>query len=276
MGQLSLIGPMGLMGKKFGWPILFFLLPLTLRGQEAGHFWQGFNFADTTDTNRERASQGIADFILLLDKTDSTRMDKAVASFLQHATSTPWGKKHYPEMIHEQLGSGQSYLCHDKVYACFLRHLIAQSRNEAEISRLSFRLEQVSRNQTGSQASDFSFELPDGHKDSLYHIRSPWTLLYFSDPTCSNCHRLLPQALESPVMYADSIQVIMVYPDDDRVTWENTTHAMPDKWMETWAPHVRERYYLPSLPSLYLLDRQKRVVLKNTTLDQIARFLKEH
>ena len=31
MGQLSLIGPMGLMGKKLGWPILFFLLPLTLQ-----------------------------------------------------------------------------------------------------------------------------------------------------------------------------------------------------------------------------------------------------
>ena len=100
--------------------------------------------------------------------------------------------------------------------------------------------------------------------------------MYFSDPTCSQCHRLLPEALECPVLYSDSIQVVMVYPEDDKDTWENSTHALPDKWMEVWAPLVRkqQQYYLPSLPSLYLLDRQKRVVLKNATLDQVASFFK--
>ena len=236
-------------------------------------FWQDYSLADTTQACQDSIRKHFPDFLRLLEQADSTTADKAVASFISPSRATPKGKALLNELTEYHLGHPRSALRNDKTYAFFLKHIIAQNSDETEASRLRFLLGEISKNQPGTTANDLIFTTDGGKQGTLHKTPALWTVLYLSDPTCSTCHRLLPQALESPVMRSDSIQVIMVYPDVDKTAWDNSLHALPDEWLVTWAPHAREQYYLPALPALYLLDREKKVVLKDSSLEQFSNYL---
>ena len=60
----------------------------------------------------------------------------------------------------------------------------------------------------------------------------------------------------------------MLYPDEDLKTWERS-EAEPSGWIDARDADGRlrgeELYDLRAIPSIYLLDHQKRVVVKDST-----------
>ena len=55
---------------------------------------------------------------------------------------------------------------------------------------------------------------------------------------------------------------------------------MPDSWVVAYdaeqAVNEKETYVLPAIPTLYLLDRDKRVLLKDAPVEQVEYYLKKH
>ena len=242
------------------------------------NFWHDYHFADTTQVNKTIGEQGISDYINLLNYADSVTADQAVNQFVQRAWSTPWGGKMFGSLLTHYLGDPQSPLRNDKTYAIFLRHIISHSHDKAQQSRMEYMYGEISKNQEGRPAADFSFSIKNGTKGSLYGITSPWTLVCFSDPTCDKCQKIMPQVIAAKALQNDSLKVIIVYPEYDKEMWENMAFTLPERWMNVWSPKIssEQLYYLPALPSLYLLDEKKRVVLKDTTLDKLLEFLKKN
>ena len=59
----------------------------------------------------------------------------------------------------------------------------------------------------------------------------------------------------------------MVYPDDNLQAWKAQKRTVPNGWVDAYSPNGeitgRMLYYIPAMPSLYLLDAEKRVILKD-------------
>ena len=64
------------------------------------------------------------------------------------------------------------------------------------------------------------------------------------------------------------LKVLVVYPDEDLKAWERS-EAEPSGWIDARDADGRlrgeELYDLRAIPSIYLLDHQKRVVVKDST-----------
>ena len=230
-------------------------IPGTLTTDEAKlgymleHFWSKYHFSDSSQTNQKVGEQGFVDFINLMAYADSVTCAKAAKAFADSIVFSEQRLNYFEDLARHYLENPQSPLHNEMVYSHLLRALPVTSQRQFLICQLSL-------NQQGRLSADFSFVDAKGKKQRLYGIQSPLTLLVFYDPLCEHCQEQMPQIQgESVLQKTSGLKVVYV-----------DTNLNPD---------VMKDYYLPVLPSLYLLDAHKRVIVKNGSLQQIVNRLNE-
>ena len=136
-------------------------------------------------------------------------------------------------------------------------------------------------NRPGQPAGDFEFLTPKGRRSSLYatlDARKPrQTILFFSNPGCPNCKQITETLSQSPrvqaMLEAGDLLVVNIYPDEDVQDWLDYLPNYPQDWICGYDPdHVLKSdtiYWLRAIPSLYLLDEEKRIILKGATLERL-------
>ena len=134
-----------------------------------------------------------------------------------------------------------------------------------------------SLNRTGSPAADFRFMDKAGRIHTLYDIDAEYTLLFFSNPGCEACKYII-DSLESdtalgPMVSSGRLAVANIYIDEDIEAWYGYQDIYPDSWYNGYDPDFIIRtdllYNVRAIPSLYLLDRDKKVLLKDAPEDRV-------
>ena len=144
----------------------------------------------------------------------------------------------------------------------------------------NFILKLLKRNNPGSQATDFTYYLSDGcqRKLSATPVKNNRLLLLFYDPECESCHEVLLQ-MASDATLAEAVRngklsVLAVYTEGNDEAWRKALPDMPKGWIvgtDREAIKLGALYDLKAMPSLYLLDGNKRVVLKDASYERIVR-----
>jgi hypothetical protein len=70
------------------------------------------------------------------------------------------------------------------------------------------------------------------------------------------------------------LKILALYPDEDIETWKAYRSAIPPTWLNacdgTAAKKIKSKLYaIRAIPSLYLLDRNKRVLLRDAVTEQV-------
>ena len=196
------------------------------------HFWEQYAFADSTAMNREVGEQGMVDFLNFMLE-DSVVATQGATVFADSLVAHPSALSFFEGLMAHYLDDPDSPLYSDRVYVQLLRAL-------PETPQRSWLLKQLAKNQVGSRATDILVKTSDGKQVRLYDIKSEQTLLIFYDPDCKRCQRLEAQLKQEPLIIQNPrLKVVRKDVND-----------------------LKGEYYVPHTPSLYLLDKEKRVVLK--------------
>ena len=250
------------------------------------HYWDQFNFADTTlVNNREVTEQGFVNQISLL--ADGATPEKVIRESLKN-----WCSRFMPEaqarqvmmqLADDYLYNPNSPFYNEGLYGVYLETMLeVLPEEDARRSSFDFKLRLLRRNKVGDKATDFSYYLPDGQKKSLVatSTRGNRLLLVFYDPECESCHEVLREmtadASLAEAVKAGRVTVLAVYTEGNQEAWRKGLADMPEGWIiGTDRQKVKEEalYDLKAMPSLYLLDGQKRVLLKDAPLGQIREVL---
>ena len=244
------------------------------------HFWDNYNFKDTSQRNTDVAEQGFADFVYLMQRADSATAALGAQMLARRVDKDASRTKLVASLVDHYLGNPNSPLRDDVVYAHLLRAL-------PQTPQLAYRLKQVEKNQPGMVAADFVYVDRRGWCSTLHDLASGarWTLIVFNDPECEHCHEQMPRIIASQVLaQTKGLTVLAVSPDDNTAAWHDQPLTMtggklqlPANWIDAYSPDGiimrRQIYHLPAMPSLYLLDKDKRVVLKDATIEAVEQFL---
>ena len=138
-----------------------------------------------------------------------------------------------------------------------------------------------SLNPIGARAADFRWRDASKHDHTLYKVEAEWTLLFFSNPGCQACKEIIQALKESPVLSEmvsqGRLAVVNVYIDEDIEAWYDYMDFYPTEWYNGYDPLYVIRgdvlYNVRAIPSLYLLDRDKTVVMKDAPQERIFAFL---
>ena len=120
--------------------------------------------------------------------------------------------------------------------------------------------------------------LADGTQRTLQQtpVKGNRLLLVFYDPECPSCHETLTEMTSDPFLAGavakGKVSVLAVYTEGNEEAWRKALPDMPEGWMvATDRQMVKDHalYDLKAMPSLYLLDGKKKVILKDAPYARI-------
>lgn len=159
--------------------------------------------------------------------------------------------------------------------------------NEKQHEAITRRAFMVMANLIGEKAADMEFEDTAGKQSSLYSVDAPYTVVVFWDPSCGHCKQELPRidSIYRASWQKKNVKIYAVLSESEKMKpewlsyirehnigdWINVyqTKASLDLETKEQRPSYRQLYDVVLTPTLYLLDKDKRIVAKKLTLEQI-------
>lgn len=200
-----------------------------------------------------------------------TEAKAEMAKWLNATAQT--GGKQYKALIAslEEMLSEPTWDYHnEELFAKVMEHAsTASCLSDNERLRPKSMLEVVHKNAPGTAANEINYETLDGSRHKLSDISTPYTLIYFNDPECLSCakvkERLDTTTLLKGMVSDSTLTVLGIYPLDNVKEWK--AEPFPSYIINGWDWEQKVdgemTYDLMTMPMFYLLDRDKRVILKN-------------
>ena len=157
--------------------------------------------------------------------------------------------------------------------------------NEKQMETISRRAYMQMANLIGETAANL--ELPDstGKMNSMYEVKADYTVLVFWDPNCGHCKQEIPRidSIYQATWKGRSVKIFAVNTENDKSAWVNyiKEHKLGD-WIHVYQtkemleqektsqkPSYKQLFDVIQTPTLYLLDKEKRIVGKKLTWQQL-------
>ncbi len=253
--------------------------PSARAGYVVSHYWERFDFHDAScNGDSVYLEQAFVDYAAVLPLADSVLSAESIGRLVTSANGTCYLER-IMELAKHYLGHPDSPVRNEWLYTVFLqRYSGLLSVGVAQRERARYMAGELSKNLPGRVAADFTYTDRQGHTGNLHAIKSEWLLLLFYDPDCDNCHRLLGEASRAAFLTDNPrLKVLAVYAGDDTGAWKERRQPVAGSWMDAQSREIgrRQLYYIPATPAFYLLDSNKRVVLKDASIGQLRELLEQ-
>lgn len=247
------------------------------------HYWDDFNFADTAAVkNPNVGEQKLVNFLAALSKVPDSLSPPAITKMLSKAKAHSFAFDYFTRQYEHYLYDPNSPMRRDAAYEPVLQFLLDSCQlDEASRFRYLNRLELAKKNKVNTRALDFEFLLPAGSKSSLYNTDAPFTLLFFYEPDCRHCQDAIVQLRDNQALRKlvdkQQLNILAVYAGGNKTVWEDYQKQIPSNWTNgfDWKDRIRREqlYDIKASPTIYLLGKHRRVILKDAGLPEIAMIL---
>ena len=108
-------------------------------------------------------------------------------------------------------------------------------------------------------------------------------LLFFYNLDCHTCieikNAMKHSLLLKEMVASGRMKVLTLYPDEDVALWQSHLNELSDEWVNGYDKGqvlTHELLYdLSAIPSFYLLDKDKKVLLKDADWNQVVHFFEK-
>lgn len=248
-------------------------------------FWNDYNFNDKKLIDHpELIQQKVLSFINLLDRYSPQNSKQAIGLFMDKLllADTLVVKYTVDEVLEKFLYRADSPLRNEYYYLTVVDYVLKnESISPMHKERFVAQRKLITSNQVGSVANDFSYVTKEGDAGTMAGINAAYLLIYFNNPDCHECGRMKEMMENSPelnlALNSRQLVILSVYVDKDPAIWQKAKY--PEAWIDG---HNADQsimnnslYDLRAIPGLYLLDKNKRVIIKDGMLEDIIGFLKQ-
>ena len=236
--------------------------------------WEGFAFGNKQVVESREAEERFARFLLGLEHQTPTQQAEQIGALLAKVEQNN-ATARFLTLAEKYLYDPNSPYRNDEQYLLFLQYVAShQLADYTTNPRYQKHYAMVQKNRVGTPAADFSFITQAGEVGHLYGVQSQYILLFFHDPNCEECQLVKQQLASQHAHFAQKgVQVVAVYIDDEVEAWQKAQY--PSAWLSVYAPEIdkQDLYDVKALPTLYLLNTQKRVLLKDVQLEKVINHL---
>ena len=229
----------------------------------AEHFWDEVEMVSDIDSTA--FEQAVGTWTSLLGAVSPEQGGGAVRALAARLEKIPQGEV-VPilEKVEKYLYDPNSPVRNEDLFGALAKKLSTSPATPDSLrTHYSYLSEKCALNAVGTKAADFLFT-QNGRVRSLYSVEGDKILLIFGNPGCTAC-RELHAALEEmegiPGMIASGkLALVEVNPDEDSIAKAETDKS----------------YHIRAIPSMYLLDADKTVLLKDAPAERILAYLQNN
>lgn len=191
------------------------------------------------------------------------------------------------EFTEKYFYDANSPVLNEEIYIPALEEIMA-ARSISNLDKIQFewQLKICSMNRKGQVVPNFDFmEKPINSsalkKSNLNSIKANYTLIFFNNPDCPACSDykdfLINDPTISSLIKGGKIKVLSLFIDKEVDLWKSYRSTYPSNWIYSYDHNfvIRENEYFAvrAIPSLYLLDKDKRVLLKDADTNKLLNYL---
>jgi thiol-disulfide isomerase/thioredoxin len=258
------------------------------------HYWEGVNFWDGRLAYTTFFEDKLDRYFNQLVAPHPDSVNKEMDYMLSFAKANPEMERFLLLRFVNRYYS-QRYMWEDAVFVHLYEKYFATNPpswlSEQGKKTITDRAYSLMANIFGSPATEI--QLPDstGKSISLYGLKNEYALVIFWDPLCGHCKETLPK-IDSVYQLRWKGQGLGVYAvaKENEGTREDWLKFIRDKNLGDWShvyyskeaekvrvsnnvPGYSQLYDVQSFPTLYLLDKDKRIVAKKLSFEQIDEIL---
>jgi hypothetical protein len=248
------------------------------------HYWDLFHFEDTAYVGSAAGvtEQALADYLSILPYTSYPVICRGLTHVMEEAEGHEAMYAFLSTYLERFLFDLQSPLRNEEFFIPVLEQMVASKRlNEPRKERPRQLLSQLRKNRPSEPAANIRYALASGAQASLRDLKTEFTLMLFHNLDCGNCRELAKQIKNSqPVtemLKRRRLTVLAIYPGQDVEAWKKYLPEMPSSWINGYdfegEIYGQESYVLRTLPTLYLIDGDHRVVMKDVPFNYVEYYL---
>ncbi|HRP30738.1 MAG TPA: DUF5106 domain-containing protein [Agriterribacter sp.] len=257
------------------------------------HYWDGVSFTDDRLVRTPVFEPKLQRYFNNVLQQQPDTLIKAANKMLDAALSNKEMFKFLLSTLTEKY-INPKYMGQDAVFVNLFERYYAPGKadywlNDKYRKTVFDRAYSVMANLIGEKAADMNMVDSAGKPTPLYGIKAPYIVICFWDPTCGHCQKEIPQ-LDSLFQHRwkqKGVQIYGVMTDGGKPAWLNFIREHRLKgWSHVYQlPEVRDAEYASNKPGykqlydvyqtpvLYLLDKDKNIIAKKLSHEQLDELL---
>ena len=258
------------------------------------HYWDNVVFNDNRLIRTPFFEKKLDDYF----KNYVSREPDSIIEEVQYMlTVAKTGKEIYPFLLFKFTNKyiSPEFMGQDKVFLHIYQNFFAKGDtvllNEASKKSLRDRAYSLMANQLGLPAPILVLNDVEDKRFALHTIKAPYTFIAFWDPTCSHCKVEIPKldSIYKASWKGLNVKVVSVNINTKELSaWKK---FISDHQLEGWIngyqteedlnreikegkpTTIRQLYDVYKTPTFYLLDKDKKIIAKNLSIEQFNDFL---
>lgn len=131
-----------------------------------------------------------------------------------------------------------------------------------------------------NQAINLTMETLEHGTVSINGIKKEFTILYFWEPDCGHCVEATPLLRDYYLKNSSNVEVLAICTQTDREKWQKYIKENKLTWINGWDPdrvtHYDFFYNVVSTPTVFILDRNKKIIAKKLPIESIEGFIESY
>lgn len=257
---------------------------------KASHYFDYFNAADSFYMHSNVLSEKMNEYLKIRTNKvdaygqgvkDETLMGIAAQEFVAHTTSNSINYEFCINYFLKKFKKEHLDVAFLYLYDVFAKPQAGDcEQSNTALSKWHDRVNTLRNVQIGSVAPDFELE-----KDKLWlsGIQSNYTLLVFWASWCPHCTEVLPEVktiiTEFNKAHGGSLNTIAVSLDTEAEAWQKYVQEqklfqfLNFSELKGWKSDVAKKYNVYATPTMILLDKDKKIIAKPETENQLKELL---
>lgn len=252
------------------------------------HYWDGISFTDERLTRTPVFEPRLDKYFRDLVPPQADSIEREVDKMLLGSrVSKPLFQ--YLMVYFVQKYINPEYMGQDAVFVHLFEKYIntgqAEFFTEKYRTFINNRAYSLMANLIGEPAADLPMVDTSDKPRPLYEVAAPFIVLCFWDPTCGHCKEIVPKvdSIFQAKWKQEGVKVYGVMVDGGREAWIRfikdhnlkdwihvyETKAQQDSTEAAGKPGYKQLYDVYQTPILYLLDKDKRIIAKKLTYQQL-------
>ncbi|GGB12009.1 TlpA family protein disulfide reductase [Puia dinghuensis] len=252
------------------------------------HYWDGVSFSDERLSRTPVFEPRLDKYFHDLVPPDPDSIERETdMMLLESRVSKPMFQ--YLLVYFVQKYVNPEYMGQDAVFVHLFEKYINTGQAEFFTEKyrkfLDNRAYSLMANLIGAPAANLEMVDTAGAPRNLYDVQAPYIVICFWDPTCSHCKEIVPNvdSIFQAKWKQEGVKLYGVMVDGGREAWLQfiKDHNLTD-WIHVYEtkehldatekagqPNYRQLYDVYQTPILYLLDKDKRIIAKKLTYQQL-------
>lgn len=248
-------------------------------------FWDNIPWNDTnTVIKSAQLQKPFADYLQILSSGSLSSAAESLGKLAEQCANSGRNiQEPFIELFEQSLYDPNSSYKNEELYIRvaegFLR---GKNLIPGALERFNFQLATLRKNRLGTISEDFKIITSKGREINLHSVESPYTILFFYEPECKSCNTDKEYITGSKVFLnaGKTVKIVAVYTGTDLAIWEAHSKTFPASWEVGHDKDnmiVNENIYdRRASPSIYILDGNKKVILKDANAFEAEAFVAEN